>query len=107
MDIIKGTEHPEEFNPDYKKAQEKIVKFIESYFVTTLEPDGTKMHHIDDAEWQSVKERALRIGYRKPGEPLSPEERDITRKAWLSSQPQFFDDLIAQAAQAQLDKGGG
>ena len=39
--------------------REKIVKFIESYLVTTIEPDGTKMHHIDEAEWQSVKSRVL------------------------------------------------
>ena len=49
-----------------KEAQGKIVNFIESSLVTTIEPDGTRMHHIDDAEWQSVKTRALKIGYRKP-----------------------------------------
>ena len=40
---------------------EKAVAFIESYFVTTIEPDGIKLHHIDGPEWESVKERLLRI----------------------------------------------
>ena len=39
----------------------KAVAFIESYFVTTIEPDGIKLHHIDGPEWESVKERLLRI----------------------------------------------
>ena len=38
---------------------EETIKFIESYFVTTIQPDETKMHHIDEAEWQSVKSRLL------------------------------------------------
>lgn len=46
------------------------------------------------------------LGYRKPAELLSPEERDSIRKEWLSSQPQLYDDLIDRSAKAQLDKGG-
>ncbi len=39
-----------------KQAELKqITTFIESYFVTTIEPDGERMHHIDDTEWRKVK----------------------------------------------------
>ena len=39
---------------------ERVVGFIESYLVTTVHLEGN-MHHIDDAEWLSVKSRALKI----------------------------------------------
>lgn len=42
------------------EAKKKMIDFIESYLVTTVEPDGTNMHHIDDAEWKSVRYRLLR-----------------------------------------------
>jgi len=41
-----------------KIGKQQAVEFIESYLVTTVHPEGN-MHHIDDKEWQSVKERLL------------------------------------------------
>ncbi|KKM62641.1 hypothetical protein LCGC14_1519620 [marine sediment metagenome] len=38
----------------------EALAFIETWFLDTLEPDETIMHHIDDAEWQSLKQRLLR-----------------------------------------------
>ena len=43
-----------------KAVAEEIIKFIESYLVTTVDPILGDMHHIDDKEWQSVKMRLLR-----------------------------------------------
>ena len=60
-----GGGHPEERLPIYKSKPDEsplltdeVLAFIESYFVTTIEPDGEQMHHIDNTEWQSVKVRA-------------------------------------------------
>ena len=59
-------EYPEEYAkvlaliPDEKEIAEEIIKFIESYLVTTVDPIFGDMHHIDDKEWQSVKYRLLR-----------------------------------------------
>ena len=47
------------FIPDIEEAKKHTVEFIESYLVTTIQPDGTKMHHMDDEEWKSVKQRIL------------------------------------------------
>ena len=38
-------------------SEQELLDFIESYFVTTVLPDNTLMHHIDDAEWKSVRVR--------------------------------------------------
>lgn len=48
-----------------KVATVEIVNFIESYLVTTVHPEGD-MHHIDDREWQSIKQRII-------GKPLGKE----------------------------------
>lgn len=45
-----------------EEAVKRVIDFIESYFVTTVEPDKVKLHHIDDPEWQTVKERCFKIG---------------------------------------------
>ncbi len=45
------------------------------------------------------------LGYRKPRELLTLEERDIIRKEWWSTHG-CYDDLIVQSAQAQLDQRG-
>jgi len=37
--------------------KKQVAEEIESYFVTTIQPDGVKMHHIDDPEWQSLKDK--------------------------------------------------
>jgi len=38
------------------KSVKATVEFIESFLVTTVHPEGN-MHHIDDKEWESVKQR--------------------------------------------------
>lgn len=40
---------------------DRILKFIKSYFITTVEPDGERVHHLEDKEWQSVKSRLNNI----------------------------------------------
>lgn len=82
--------------------EELTLLFSECY---SKDGSGCKLHPVFQP--QKAINKLLELGYRKPGEPLSPEERDIIRKKWLSSQPQFFDDLIDRAAKAQLDKEGG
>jgi len=53
---------------DIEKVKE-ILDFIENNFVDTVEPDQTIMHHIDDAEWKSVKARAYTAIHQLDTEP--------------------------------------
>lgn len=56
-DFIRGAETQVKIS--FKAGKARAVEFIESYLVTTVHPEGD-MHHIDDKEWQSVKQRLLR-----------------------------------------------
>ncbi len=51
-----------------KQVRREVVSFIESYLVTTVHPEGN-IHHIDDNEWQSIKQRLL-------GKPLEGADKE-------------------------------
>ena len=94
----------------------EILSFIESYFVTNVEADGTRLHHIDDIEWQSLKsklarqistlfneefKRGYKEGVKNQYEAQQLDEEEIKRQERERIEKQFIWDLPAKKSEAQ------
>lgn len=53
-----GKDLNSEWHPELLQDVRKVISFVESYLVTTAHTES-KMHHIDDKEWQTVKNKLL------------------------------------------------
>lgn len=81
---------------------EDVLKFIDSYLVTTVGLP-CNMHHIDDSEWISVKERLLRKYSGKIAQVVDGEEGHNLLEATISHRIQQYikDNNYVQLADDQ------
>ncbi len=49
-----------QFKVQIELAKKDTLAYVETYFLNTIEPDNTIMHHIDDLEWQMLKRQSLK-----------------------------------------------
>lgn len=95
LNITKGTEHPEEFNPEHKEAQEKILELLKEWGMSPL------AHPLPKVALQ-ICQVFEELGYRKIKDKLPLLDGDYACRLFINNNFSTLDSVL-RVAQAQWD----